>query len=70
MSLKLFITIAGWVMVAGPVLLFLFISFHMLKGLAQDDDLVLAVAMLNLAIFIIGGGLLVLIYFTNLIPAV
>jgi hypothetical protein len=70
MSLRLFITIAGWVMVAGPVLLFLFISFHMLKGLAQDDDLVLAVAMLNLAIFIIGGGLLVLTYFTNLIPAV
>lgn len=70
MSLRLFITIAGWVMVAGPVLLFLFISFHMLKGLAQDDDLVLAVAMLNLAIFIIGGGLLVLTHFTNLIPAV
>jgi len=57
-------------MVAGPVLLFLIISFHMLKGLAQDDDLVLAVAMLNVAIFIIGGGLLVLTYFTTLIPAI
>lgn len=57
-------------MVIGPLLLYIIVSVHMLKGLAQDDELVLAVAFLNLAIFMIGAGLLVLTYFTNLIPIV
>jgi hypothetical protein len=55
----------GWVFTITPLAIVIGVSVVMIKGAANDDDLIKALTMLGLTFFAIGVILLVLVYLTG-----
>lgn len=66
MSLELALIVLGWTFVAVPTIAFLFVSFYMVKGAANDDETVKALVLLGLASFFMGAILVLLLYLTDI----
>ncbi len=55
----------GWGMAGTPVAVFLIITFHMIQGAAKDDEVVMALTLIGLAIFGLGVAILVFFYLAD-----
>ena len=69
MNLELMLKVIGWGMVATPIGIFLMISVYMVAGVANDDPTIMSAVMLGVLVFLLGAGILLLTYFTNIIPS-
>ena len=56
----------GWVFAGIPILAFLSISIFVIWGAAKDDEIIMAIALLGITVFVIGAILLLLVYLTDL----
>ncbi|MBI5370232.1 hypothetical protein HZA85_03530 [Candidatus Uhrbacteria bacterium] len=65
MTLELILKIIGWLFVLGPTITFMSISFHMIRGAAEDDVTVKALVLIALALFFMGAIMLLLLYLTD-----
>ena len=68
MSIETILKIIGWAMTIIPLTAFLIVSGHMFLGAAKDDEAVMAIVLLAITIFAVGAGILVMVYFTGLLP--
>ncbi|TAK03725.1 hypothetical protein EPO34_01005 [Patescibacteria group bacterium] len=68
-SISLIVKIVGWLFVAVPLGLFLFISATMFIGVAKEDSLVQVLVFVFSSVFLIGAGMLALAYGTSLLAA-
>jgi hypothetical protein len=59
--------VLGWMFTLIPFTAFLIISIALIKGVGKDDPLILALALIGLAMFLIGVTTLLVVYLTNLI---
>jgi len=66
MTLEMIIKTAGWIMVIIPATLAVSISFFMFRGAAKDDELIMTLIILGATTFLIGAGILILFYLTDL----
>ncbi|HBK33642.1 TPA: hypothetical protein DEP34_01045 [Candidatus Uhrbacteria bacterium] len=64
------VKIISWFLFLTPLIVFLGLSIHMLRGIMEDDAIIKALTMLGIAFFLIGAILLLLIYMTDILPAV
>jgi xanthine/uracil permease len=64
------VTILAWFLFLTPLILFLGLSIHMLRGIMEDDATIKALTMLGIALCAIGGILLLLIYMTDILPSI
>ena len=55
----------GWAMAGTPLAVFLIITFHMIRGASRDDPIVMGLALLGLAVFGIGVGILLIFYIAD-----
>lgn len=67
MSLEFILKFLGWAFTLVPLAVFLGVSINMIRGAGEDDELILALSLIGLTIFLIGAITLVLVYLTNLI---
>jgi len=67
MSLTSTLTILGWMFTLIPFSAFVIISINLIKGVGEDDHLILALALLGLTMFLMGVITLVVVYLTNLL---
>lgn len=65
MDLDLIVKILGWTMFVAPVVVFVVLSGYMVWGAAQDDEVIMALAMAGLASFGIGFAILLFVYLTD-----
>ena len=65
----LWLKIIGWVFFVAPIIGFSTFSFWMIKEAMLDDDNIGAFVSLLSVIWIIGAGILVLLYFTDFLTA-
>ncbi len=70
MTLELVLKIIGWFFVLGPTITFISISFYMIRGAAEDDVTIMALVLIALALFFMGGILLLLLYLTNIFKGI
>ncbi len=68
MSLALILKGIGWVFVIIPLIIYIVISFSMLKGFANDDEHIKGFFLMGITIFLMGGILLLLLYLTDFFP--
>ncbi|PJA46046.1 hypothetical protein CO174_01085 [Candidatus Uhrbacteria bacterium CG_4_9_14_3_um_filter_50_9] len=66
MTLVGILTFIGWVFTLTPLLIVIGVSAVMIKGAAGDDDLIMALTMLGITIFVIGVILLILVYLSGM----
>jgi|GEM_PF-3957574 len=66
----LVVKIISWFFVLAPLIVFLGLSIHMLRGIMEDDAAVKAFTLLGIAFLLIGSTLLLLIYMTDILPTV
>ncbi|MBM5789504.1 hypothetical protein FJZ23_00205 [Candidatus Parcubacteria bacterium] len=66
MTLELAFFVLGWIFVGIPTVIFLGVSFSMIKGAATDDETVKALVLLSLTSFFMGAIILLVLYLTNL----
>ena len=66
MTLVGILTFIGWVFTLTPLLIVIVVSAVMIKGAAGDDDLIMALTMLGITIFVIGVILLILVYLSGM----
>ncbi len=64
-QLAFIVKIIGWILTGIPLVMFLFFSFHMLKGIMEDDEQVKGIVSLFLTVFLIGLVILLFTYLTN-----
>lgn len=64
-QLAFIVKIIGWILTGIPLAIFLFFSFHMLKGIAEDDEQVKGIVSLFLTVFLIGLVILLFTYLTD-----
>ncbi len=57
----------GWVFTVVPLLIFLVISTVMIVGAGKDDDLIKALTLMGVSIFLMGAITLAIVYLTNLL---
>lgn len=67
MTLVLTLKILGWMFTVIPFSAFVIISVNLIKGVGNDDPLILAVALIGLTMFLMGIITLVVVYLTNFI---
>lgn len=67
MSLILTLKILGWMFAIIPFSAFVIISFNLIKGVGNDDPLILALALIGLTMFLMGVITLIVVYLTNFI---
>ncbi|NQV89768.1 MAG: hypothetical protein HQ488_05570 [Parcubacteria group bacterium] len=67
MSLKIVMMFLGWIFTIVPLLVFLVISTVMIVGAGKDDDLIKALTLMGVSIFLMGAITLAIVYLTNLI---
>lgn len=67
MSLVLTLKILGWMFALIPFSAFIIISINLIKGVGKDDPLILALALIGLAMFLMGVITLIVVYLTNFI---
>lgn len=65
MTLITTLKILGWMFTLIPFTAFVLISINLIKGVGQDDHLILGLALLGLTIFLMGVTTLVVVYLTN-----
>lgn len=63
------VTIIAWFLFLTPLVVFLGLSIHMLRGIMEDDATIKALTMLGIALCAIGIILLLLIYTTDLLSS-
>ncbi len=66
MTIEFILKFLGWAFLLVPTIVFLSISFLMIKGAGNDDALIRALSLIGLAIFLIGAITLVLVYLTDI----
>lgn len=67
MSLVLTLKIIGWMFAVIPFSAFVIISINLIKGVGNDDPLILALALIGLTMFLMGVITLIVVYLTNFI---
>lgn len=67
MSLVLTLKILGWMFAVIPFSAFVIISINLIKGVGNDDPLILALALMGLTMFLMGVITLIVVYLTNFI---
>lgn len=65
MSLVLTLKILGWMFALIPFSAFVIISINLIKGVGDDDPLILALALIGLTMFLMGVITLIVVYLTN-----
>lgn len=65
MSLLLTLKVLGWMFAAIPFSAFVIISINLIKGVGKDDPLILSLALIGLAMFLMGVITLIIVYLTN-----
>lgn len=63
------IKLVGFILSGVPLLVFLFFSIHMLKGISEDDDQVKGLVSMFLAVFMIGVVILAFTYLTDFLSS-
>lgn len=69
-NLPFIVTVIGWVLVIGPIATVLAISVHLVLGAAKDDEMIGGFVRLGVSMFLLGLGILALVYFTNIFAKV
>lgn len=64
-TLETLLTVLGWVLVVAPLGLFAFVSAHLILTVAKEDSLVQLLVFLLATAFIVGAGILGIVYGTN-----
>lgn len=64
-TLETLLTALGWVLVAAPLGVFAFVSAHLILTVAKEDSLVQLLVFLLTTFFLIGAGLLAVVYGTD-----
>ena len=64
-QLSLLLKIIGWALAGAPFAAFLLFSFHMIRGIAEDDEMVKGLLALGFTIFLIGAAILLATYLTD-----
>lgn len=67
MALETIMLVVGWAMFATPIVVFLSITTRLVIGAAKDDDVIMATLGLGVTICVIGGGILLAVYLTDLL---
>ena len=67
MSLILTLKILGWMFTVIPFSAFVIISINLIRGVGEDDPLILALALIGLTMFLMGLITLIVVYLTNFI---
>ena len=70
MSLELVLKSIGWIFVLVPILAFLTISVQMVKGVAKEDETIMAIVLAGIGAFGIGAVLLLVLYLTDFFPVI
>lgn len=65
MSLVLTLKILGWMFAVIPFSAFFIISIYLIKGVGQDDPLIITFALIGLTMFLMGVITLIVVYLTN-----
>jgi len=65
MTLILTLKILGWMFVVIPFSAFVIISINLIKGVGNDDPLILALVLIGLTMFLMGVITLIVVYLTN-----
>lgn len=68
-DLELIVKVLGWILLIGPVAAVISISTYLIMGAAKDDETIGGFVMLGLSLFLLGGAMLALVYFTDLFRA-
>ena len=69
-ALDLIVKLVGWTFVIVPVGLFLFVSGHMIFGIAKEDSFVQVLVFLFGSILLIGAGILAFAYGTSYLAGI
>jgi len=67
MTLENILLLIGWFMLITPFVMYLFITTRIVIGAARDDSTIMALISLGLTIAAIGGGVLLIVYLTDLL---
>ena len=67
MTLVLTLKMLGWMFTLIPLSAFVVISINLIKGVGEDDPLILALALIGLTMFLMGLITLIVVYATNFI---
>ena len=67
MTLEFTLKVLGWMFTVIPFSAFMLISINLIKGIGNDDPLILALALIGLTMFLMGVITLVVVYLTNFI---
>ncbi|MFA4845553.1 MAG: hypothetical protein WC654_03275 [Patescibacteria group bacterium] len=67
MTLEFVLKFLGWAFTFVPLAIFLGVSINMIRGAGEDDEMILALSLIGLTVFLIGVITLVLVYSTNLL---
>ncbi len=65
MTLIITLKILGWMFTLVPLTAFILISINLIKGVGQDDPLILSLALIGLTVFLMGVITLIVVYLTN-----
>lgn len=69
-TLETLLTVLGWVLMAVPLGLFAFVSAHLILTVAKEDSLVQLLVFLLTTAFIVGAGILGVVYGTNWLSSI
>ncbi|MBI4257174.1 hypothetical protein HY626_03925 [Candidatus Uhrbacteria bacterium] len=67
MTLEFTLKIFGWMFTVIPLSAFMIISINLIRGVGEDDPLILALALIGLTMFLMGIITLIVVYLTNFI---
>ena len=67
MTIETLLIFLGWIFAIVPLLVFVVISTIMIWGAGKDDDLIKALSLMGIGIFLMGAITLALVYLTNII---
>jgi hypothetical protein len=67
MTLELTLKILGWMFTLIPLSAFILISINLIRGVGEDDPLILALALIGLTMFLMGVITLILVYLSSVV---
>ena len=65
LQLSVLLKFIGWILAGAPFAVFILFSVHMIRGIAEDDEMVKGVLSIGFTIFLIGAAILVATYLTD-----
>jgi len=64
--LVIVLKVLGWIFAIIPLIAFVAVSIFVLKGIGEDDSLIMAIILLGVTMFVIGVIMLLMVYLSGI----